>query len=481
MASESVTILIEAEDNATAVIEKTDKGLTDMTDRANRNFKTATDSVRGFGDANSYATEAVVQGLGQQKDAHLAGWEAQKRYSKAFDEFGGKIEGVTDNVKTFAIASYDVRDALKDELDELKSMGESLSDVAKRTDELAAKTQSWIVKLKGVAGAATAIVTTFLGAVAVGKRIGDWIFQTKQFEEGLKADADALAKVNAGNLNRDTTVIDRQIELAKLQGKSTNEIREGKGGIADQLIDAGLLVEERKAEKKAIDLNRTALKSEVMEAQVLLDSAIARKEALGAIYDSMSDEVIAHEAAVEAVKAQKQATEDLAQAQFDMFNEYARMADEKNKADEKALKQANEDAVEFMDNMAKMHDDQNKRDEKQREKEEKDAFDLFNNLAQSYSDIDKQERADADKAEKEKIAQAKKALAAKAKLSKAEQSTPDLQATESRLLGGRSADPQEKMVISLQQIEAYMAAEQKKLDDMVTALKAATTAVTIIN
>ena len=413
MASESVTILIEAEDQATAVLEST--------------------------------TVAIEK---TSSAAKSAGTEMAKMAT--------------------------VRDELSDVTDELDDMGESLSDVANRTDELAEKTGGWLGSLGKVAGVVGTVIATFTGAMAVGKMLGDWIFQTEKLERQLLADLAALEKVNDANLKRDQIVMARQIELANLESGPDKDaaLDDVRGGMEDQLIAAGLLVETEKQHVEELENGWFVLKSTMNDAKEALRIAEARKAVLMDMTDQISEDVLEHEKAVEARKKEIQAVKDLAQSQFDMFNEYAKMADEKNKEDEKRAKD-NQKAVEVFDEMARKQDEKNKQEtQKQREKEAEEAEDVFNNLAKAYDDINKQEAADADKAEKEKIAQAKKALAAKAKLSKAEQSTPDLQATEGRLLtGGSGSDPQKKMVVSLQEIVDYMAAEQAKLDAMVKALE----------
>ena len=106
---------------------------------------------------------------------------------------------------------------------------------------------------------------------------------------------------------------------------------------------------------------------------------------------------------------------------------------------------------------------------------------------QHYKDDLKQRKDDA--AEKTKIdnaniSRAQKALSIEAKLRAdafAAQNIPDLQATESRLLGGSAQQPIDKIVITAAQILAVMQAEQQRLDRMNTLLQDAATAVTIIN
>ena len=346
----------------------------------------------------------------------------------------------------------EVKNSLGGMQTELDGMGESLGEVADRTDALTEKTGGWIGKLEGVVGKASLVISTFVGGFAVGTRIGEWVFQTKEFAAALKIASDETVRLLALNAKREESAFNRKLELFNLGNPNEAD----RNAFADAALDKiekeraelGLQLIERQRIKKLADDTFGVLSSQrqlaaekvsVLETQI---AALDRQHAL------VSEETREYEKQ-KAVLIEKN---QLAQKQVDIFNEYARMADEKNKADEKALEKANKEAEDFFDNMAKMHDDQNKRDEKQAEKD----------------------RADAKKAEDKQIAQAQKALSVEAKLradAYKAQNVPDLQATESRLLTGSSSQPIDKVVINTAQIVAYMAAEQAKLDAMVTALE----------
>jgi len=420
MASESVTILIEAVDNASPVIRDVEDSLTDLF------FNIPSGNL-----------------LNEFKDIFTT---LDGMAGKA-EDFAGKWGPVAATITTVATTSFQIGQYIGEWAVETDRWQEAMDAALVKAEELRKKLVEVEKARFGRDRAATQDIEGFEEREAA----------IQQHEK------DVVAELNA---------VKRNLKARALSGPDPAVFqRDQYGAAVAESAGAAAAREETKAQLEA---RKLGLEAELKIAQTQAGEVEVAKRARA---QEKEDNKIAAKFSEEMRKADMKREADALRAnQF--FNDEAARHDKKNK--EEQTKRENEEMVakQTFDEMARKQDKKNKEEQTKRENEEMVAKQTFDEMARKQDKKNKEEDA------REQHRQARRALSIEDKLRRKAfeaQDIPDFQATESRLLGGSSQQPIDKIVITAAQILAVMQAEQQRLDRMNTLLQDAATAVTIIN